>query len=222
MTAAMLMPSLLLQKPYKQSKAKEHVECLKRGLKAWKEGDFEGLLKEGRAIQNHLTSDGRQAQKEDSILRTLSKLMLLVNIRGALRLVSASAARGVLPLSATIEGKPGCTVRDILKEKHPDAAPIDLDAVQARDQITDRQQYHPVLFDYITGDLIRVSALRAEGAAGPAGIDAAGWRRMCTSFQGASSSLCNAVATFTRRLCTSYIDPSTLSAFTACRLIPLN
>ena len=65
MTAAMPIPSLLLQKPYKKSKAKEHVECLKRRLKAWKEGDFEGLLKEGRAIQNHLTSDGRQAQKED-------------------------------------------------------------------------------------------------------------------------------------------------------------
>ena len=152
-------------------------------------------------------------------MRTFSKLMLLDNIRGALRVVSESAAGGVLPLSATIEGKPGCTVRDILKDKHPAASPIDLDAIQAPDQITDHQQSHPVLFDRITGDLIRVSALRTDRAAGPSGIDAAGWRRMCTSFQGASNLLCNAVATFTRWLDTSYIDPSTISAFTACRLI---
>ena len=46
---------------------------------------------------------------------------------------------------------------------------------------------------------------------------------MCTFFQGASNSLCtNAVAAFTRRLCTSYIDPSIISAFMACRLIPLD
>ena len=37
------------------------------------------------------------------------------------------------------------------------------------------------------GVVIRNSCLKTDGAAGPSGIDAAGWRRMCTSFQSTSA-----------------------------------
>ena len=37
-----------------------------------------------------------------------------------------------------------------------------------------------------------------------------------------SRDLCNAIAAFTRRICTSFVDPDGLSTFVACRLIPLN
>ena len=49
--ALTIIPSLLLQKPNKKSKAKERNECLKRRLDLWHEGDFDKLVREVRFIQ---------------------------------------------------------------------------------------------------------------------------------------------------------------------------
>ena len=81
---------------------------------------------------------------------------------------------------------------------------------------------HPVIFDEITGILVRSVALRTEGSAGPSGIDAQGWRRLCSSFQLASSELCDALACLCKWICSTYVDPRGLTAFVACRLIALN
>ena len=81
---------------------------------------------------------------------------------------------------------------------------------------------HPVLFENLTGKSIRSAALRTQDAAGPSGIDAAAWRRLCTGFHRASEDLCSAVAAAAKRLCTTFVDPTGVSAFTACRLIPLD
>ena len=51
--AAMVLPTLLLQKPHSRSKSREHVRCLDRRLTLWKEGNIEALLHEGRTIQSH-------------------------------------------------------------------------------------------------------------------------------------------------------------------------
>ena len=48
------------------------------------------------------------------------------------------------------------------------------------------------------------------------------WRRFCTAFGQRSNDLCSALAAVARRLCTEYVDPTPLLAYTACRLIPLN
>ena len=37
-----------------------------------------------------------------------------------------------------------------------------------------------------------------------------------------ATSYCNALASLARRLCTDYVDPAGLTAFTACRLIALD
>jgi hypothetical protein len=42
--AAMVMPSLVLQKPHTKSKRKDHVTHLDRCLDIWKKGDLETLL----------------------------------------------------------------------------------------------------------------------------------------------------------------------------------
>ena len=81
---------------------------------------------------------------------------------------------------------------------------------------------HSVLFEAIDGQLIRNTVLRVDGAAGPSGLDAAAWKRLCTSFKSASVNLCDGVACTARRLCSCYVDPSGLSAFVACRLIVLD
>ena len=81
---------------------------------------------------------------------------------------------------------------------------------------------NPVIFEAINGQLIRDTVLRMDGAAGPSGLDIAQWKRLCTSFKGASTDLCEALAATARRLCTCYVDPCGLSAFIACRLIALD
>ena len=66
------------------------------------------------------------------------------------------------------------------------------------------------------------TVLRMDGAAGPSGLDAASWKRLCTSFKGASTDLCESLAATARRICTCYVDPRGLSAFVAYRLIALD
>ena len=61
-----------------------------------------------------------------------------------------------------------------------------------------------------------------RGAAGPLGLDALGWRRLCTSFQGASNDLCDGLASVARDLYTSYVDPAGIAALVADWLIALD
>ena len=46
--------------------------------------------------------------------------------------------------------------------------------------------------------MIRSATLRTSGAAQPSGLDALGWRRLCTSFKSASLELCNFLASAAR------------------------
>ena len=45
---------------------------------------------------------------------------------------------------------------------------------------------------------------------------------LCTSFQYASTDLCDAMASTTRRICCSFVDPKSLSAFVACGFVALD
>ena len=46
-----VMPALLLQKPSKNSKSKDHLVSLERCLKLWEEGNISNLAHEGQTIQ---------------------------------------------------------------------------------------------------------------------------------------------------------------------------
>ena len=81
---------------------------------------------------------------------------------------------------------------------------------------------HCLYSEDITANLIRAVALQMEGAAGPSGIDARVWKRMCTSFKSASVNLCNSLALVAKRLCSEYVDPQGIAALLACRLIALD
>ena len=78
------------------------------------------------------------------------------------------------------------------------------------------------MFEVIDGQLIRNTLLKMDGAAGPSGLDAAAWKRMCASFKTASADLCESLASTARRLCSECVDPSGISALVACRLIALD
>ena len=52
--AIMIMPNLLLQKPSKNSKAKDNLTTLERRMQSWLKGDLMELLDEGETIQKNL------------------------------------------------------------------------------------------------------------------------------------------------------------------------
>ena len=224
MKAAMTMPALLLQKPNAKSKAKEHTSHLERRLKLWLDGKLDELLYEGRTIQQRLTRRMPPQQKsDDQTARTFAKLMMEGKVRAALRLVTEGNNGGPLPLHHpvnTCDPNSTHTVYDTLLEKHLPKRPAKRSAILTPTRPPD--QPHPVLFDGIDGEIVRDTILKMDGAAGPSGLDAASWKRLCTSFKGASTDLCESLAATARRLCSSYVDPHGLSAFVACRLIALD
>ena len=52
--AVMVMPSLILQKPSRNSKAKDHSEALRQRMTLWQSGDLLQLFKEAETIQKGL------------------------------------------------------------------------------------------------------------------------------------------------------------------------
>ena len=83
----------------------------------------------------------------------------------------------------------------------------------------------PVIYDNINAALIRKCAVRTNGASGPSGLDADCWKKMIGggSFGAVSDDLCHAIALMTRQLCIDESkDPGSISAISACRLIPLD
>jgi len=109
-------------------------------------------------------------------------------------------------------------VRDILADKHPTGQPALSDTV-IKDDLLD---VHPVLFDSLDATVIRCAALRTSRAAGPSGLDALGWRRLCTSFKSVSMELCHSLASAAKCLCTEFVDPASVATLLASRLIALD
>ena len=130
-TAAMVMPHLLLQRPNVKSKPRDHASCPTRRMPSWLEGDIQGLLREARTIQLHL---GNRAQSCRSNMKTdssrkFANYMKKGDDRAAGRFLSDEADCGVLSLDECIDDGLHQLVREILKKKHPDPAPLVPDAV---------------------------------------------------------------------------------------------
>ena len=72
--------------------------------------------------------------------------------------------------------------------------------------------------------MIRKTAIRTTGGAGPSNMDADGWRRILVSnnFGTSSSNLRKAFANGVQKLCTDLVQTHTIETFLCCRLIPLD
>lgn len=188
--AAIALPILVLQKPSSKSKAKEHNSCLERRLNTWLDGDLEDLLSEGRTLQQRIpkptTADN--AKRKKRLAHSFANFMFEGKTKAAISLLTDESKGGVLRLCDEVDGTH--TVRDVLIEKHPPGQPAHADAIINDDPA----EVHPVLFESIDVSLIRSAALRTSGAAGLSGLDAACWRRLCTSFKAASHSLRQSMA----------------------------
>ena len=221
--AAMVATQLLLQQPYKVVSQQVHRECLQRRLQLWQEGGISELLREARTIQQQLSDVARKSQaspKEGRCkdnARIFASLVTAGKTSSAIRMLSQEEqGGGVLSLEDRIGER---SVRDILLEKHPPAEPLHPEAVIGGKP---PPAPHAIAFAALTRDVIRQVSLHTQGSAGPSGMDATAWRRMCTAFDSASDDLCDALAACARRIASTYVDPASLEAYTACRLVPLD
>ena len=157
MTAAMVMPALLLQKPHPWSKAKDHVIYLERCLQLWGSGKLKELLDEGRTIQHQLSR--KPPKHQENTARIFAKLMMEGKVSAALRIVTDSNGGGILPLDKVIdvENNNMETVCSVLMKKHPHKQPPRPSSLIEPD--SPPPEPHPVMFEVIDGQLIRSTML---------------------------------------------------------------
>ena len=217
MKAISVIQLLLLQKPSKKSKTKDHVSHLGRRLEMWHKGDFLQLLEEGRCLQARLASRKSQAKGgvDNYIFRSM---MAQGKVQGALNYLSRDRSGGILSLDDTIPDTNDTSVRSILRSKHPAGRPADPETLLPGS----KEAVNPIIYNNLDADRILHAALHTKGASGLSGLDAFAWRRLCSSFKSASNDLCQAIAAAARKICTTDIHPDDISAFVACRLIPLD
>ena len=218
--AALVLPSLLLQRPHPKSKDKENISCLERRLNEWSDGHLSILFDECKQIQSRLRpSRPYESDTSNRCAIAFANLVFQGKIKDALRLLDSSSSGRILHLNDS-SGQDNLSVLDCLHSKHPQGQPI-----LSSDYIYPLQSDfdpHPVIFEKLTGSLIKSVAQRTRGSAGPSGVDAAEWRRLCSCFKRSSDELCSALAAVARRLCSEYVDPAGLSTFVASRLIALD
>ena len=73
-------------------------------------------------------------------------------------------------------------------EKHPQGMDPDASCLLEGEP----EMANPITFEGLDAEAIKKAALHTHGAAGPSGLDANAWRRLCSSFKAAST-------TFARR-----------------------
>ena len=169
--AAMVLPALLLQKPFHHSTAKYHVKCLERRLVKWHAGHIDDLIHESRTIQRQLTKPNGP-HMEEQLARKFGKLMRVGNVRAAVRLLSNSVKGGVLSLDSIPPGSSE-SVRDILIKKHPIGQPLHSHTPLTLEHLSPSP--YPVQFDQLNAASIHTAALRTSGATGPSGLDDSGY-----------------------------------------------
>ncbi len=217
--ATIVLPLLLLQKPHRTSKNKDHTTCLERRMDIWRKGDLSKLVDEGKAIQNRLPNKPGPVQ-DKSTARSFANLMFAGKCKAALDILNKSETNSILHLDdpENPNDPNSLSVKDILINKHPTGQEA------YRECIIDAepQEPHPIIFEAINSNSIRSCALKTRGAAGPSGLDAHTWRRLCTTYKGPSSNLCESLALVAKRICSTYVDPNSMKPLLACRLIALS
>ena len=168
MYAIHVMPALLLQKPSKTSKSRDHVKVLDRRIVQWRNGDFQQLLREAKALQNRLPKHGTKANI-NLISRKFREQMGKGNVNAAIKLLSNNMEGGVMPLNEE--------TKEMLKIKHPVGEEAKEDVLLQGPLPT----VENVIFETIDEAMVYAAAKMTRGGSGPSGIDADGWRRILIS-----------------------------------------
>ena len=104
--------------------------------------------------------------------------------------------------------------------KHPAPVLINPDTLLEGPLNTTEKSY----LDNINGDLIKQAARQIKGAPGLSKLDADQFKNMLISkkYKHEGNEHCDQIASLAKKLATTIVDPSTLEAYIACKLIPLN
>ena len=111
-----VLPSLFLQKPSKNSKARDHLRCLERRLESWNNGDIPSLVTEAQTIQNRLQKLSPLTRSPDDTARIFARQILQGKVHAALKLISEDGGQGVHTITDEVMAD--------LHDKHPIPAPI--------------------------------------------------------------------------------------------------
>ena len=212
MKALMIMPALLLQRTSVKTKSSVNKETLKRRLQLWESNQFEELLQESRTLQGRLPK-GHSKMSDEELIKRFTNLMLMGNVKQAVRLLEKDASNGVLPLNEQ-------TLNE-LRSKHPEGQPMHDEMVLEGPM----NKVNSVIFDEITSDTIKKAAVKTKGSAGPSLYDADDWRTILGSntYGAEAEDLRKSLAHMAKDLCINEVDdPESLEALLACRLIPLD
>ena len=129
-----------------------------------------------------------------------------------MKLLTKNKKNGVLPLNKKTPEQ--------LKQKHPQRRDTDPEIM-----LPDKpEEIHPIKFDSIDPEIVRKPVLKMRGGAGPSELDAEGWKRIFTSnqFGDGKDDLWKTFAEVIKKLCTVENQSTSLEAFLANRLIPLD
>ena len=210
MNQLIIFMPLMLQKPSRRSKRKDHAKYLLKRLEQWKNGQLKDLMSEAEEIQKRMEPVFKR--KESSHKRRFTQLMLEGKVRQALRLVDANG---------DISGVHSVTpeIMRILEEKHPPAAPLHPDAICNEDM----PKVEEVIFESIDGKKVYDACRNMDGSGGPTKIDSDLIKQIVCSrvFGKLSEELADAIALATRRICTESIPNKYISLLLDNRLIPL-
>ena len=88
--SAIVQQQLLLQKPSRSSKSKDHIRHLKGRLNLWQKGDIDILLHEGKSIQSRLKPKSGTSNAESSA-HSFGKFMKEGKVKAALNLLYKAA-----------------------------------------------------------------------------------------------------------------------------------
>ena len=70
-----------------------------RRLQSWEIGDFDQLIREGRAIQSKLTVWRNNQQSPEAFAKSFAKLMLAGKVTAAVKLLDKSQPSGILNMN---------------------------------------------------------------------------------------------------------------------------
>ena len=159
MTKLMIIPQLLLQKQHEHSTRTENIKCLERRILLWKEGKLDQLRKEATTLNDIFSRKYRTKKENGSESAKFAKLLKKGKVGPSLRLFQENNSRGILPLTHT--------TKPALAEKHPSAKVAAPNTKIEGPQLDDLEG----IYEEINGLMIWKMALKAQGAAGPSGLN---------------------------------------------------
>ena len=81
--SAMPLPTLILQKPFRTSKTKDHINCIEKRLDLWLKSDIDALIMKGHTLQRSFKpSDNARSDKRSAA--SLAKLIIGGQVKATL------------------------------------------------------------------------------------------------------------------------------------------